>query len=277
MGLWVVVAAPTHAQTPAPPDPDRDDLLDSPWGFTKAFAGDAWATMTTPFVIEDGDVARGTVILATALTLFALDGAVHERVVDASDSGVGASIEDVGEFLDPVALMGNTNRYWIAGMLVSDLVGAEYLETVFKEILFSHWIAGAGREIIGGAIGRRRPEGGLGEYSFSFRDGSSFPSGHAATITQLAAILSHHIDRWPATVLLYGLAGTVVWERVSSDSHWPSDAVLGAAWGWGVAQVVMRRREVSAGIGPWGAVPTVDPATGSLGLRIPLGPNPAGR
>ena len=259
------------------PDPNRDDLLNSPWGFTKALASDGWATVKAPFELEGDDATVATLVMWTGLALFAFDEPIHDAVVDASESGLGKAIEDVGTFLDPVALMGNTNKYWLAGMLVSDLAGEEHLELIFKELLFSHWIAGAGRKLIGRSIGRRRPEAGLGAYSFKFWDGSSFPSGHASTITQVAAILSHHIDRWPATVLLYGLAGTVVWERVSSDAHWPSDAWIGAAWGWGVAQVVMRRREQSAGIGPWGAVPIVDPSTGSVGFRIPLGPNPTRR
>ena len=97
------------------------------------------------------------------------------------------------------------------------------------------------------------------------------PSGHMATFTQVAAILSHHIDRWPATVALYGLVGAMAYERVSSEAHWASDSWIGAAWGWGVAQVVMARREESAGMGPlFGSDASlgVDPQTGGIGLTL---------
>lgn len=277
--LFLATAAPARGQEPptADADPDRDDLLDHPIGFAKALVGDGWATVVAPFQLEGRAAGTAGLAVWTGLVLFARDEPVHEAVVDASESGLGHRIERIGTALDPVALMGTSNKYWLAGMLISELAGQERLELIFKEILFSHWIAGAGRKLVGRTIGRQRPEAGKGAYAFEFWNGSSFPSGHASTITQVAAILSHHIDRWPVTVLLYGLAGTVVWERVSTDAHWPSDAWLGAAWGWGVAQVVMRRREGSAGMGPWGAVPIVDPATGSVGFRIPLGPDPGPR
>ena len=95
---------------------------------------------------------------------------------------------------------------------------------------------------------------------------TSFPSGHASTAIQVAAVVAHHVNWWPADVALYGTAAAVAYQRVATEKHWASDVFLGAAWGWGVAQVVMRRRELLRSE----VVPILDPATGALGLRIPV-------
>ncbi|MBT8334959.1 MAG: phosphatase PAP2 family protein [Gemmatimonadetes bacterium] len=258
------------AQSP-PPDPDRDDLLDRPHGFVAAFVSDAWASTIAPFQLRGNDAWALGGVLAIGTLLYAADGPLSADIVESADGGLGRHIESLGETLDPMGLMGKTNPYWIAGMLVSDLAGWEGGELVFKELLFSHWIAGLGRQGMRRVLGRRRPDEGADPRTFDPGEGTALPSGHMATFTQVAAILSHHIDRWPATVALYGLAGAMAYERVSSEKHWASDAWIGAAWGWGVAQVVMARREESAGMGSlFGRGPSlaVDPQTGGIGLTF---------
>jgi membrane-associated phospholipid phosphatase len=80
---------------------------------------------------------------------------------------------------------------------------------------------------------------------------------------QVAAVLSHHIGYLPATVALYGLAGTVLVQRISSEQHWASDVWFGAAYGWAAARIVIRLHE--------GESVRIEPVTvpsGGLGLGI---------
>lgn len=92
------------------------------------------------------------------------------------------------------------------------------------------------------------------------------PSGHAATVAQLAHILSHHIDNPWATGILWAGASTVMFQRLASGAHWASDVWVGAFWGVGIAEVVMRSREAE-----WvAAAPLVDPETGALGIQVRL-------
>lgn len=233
-------------------DPEGDRGPDpTVWGgvswFARALASDGWAAVRAPLHLEGRDAWTAGGVVAVGAVLYALDGPLMDEVQRSRDTRFWGGVEDIGETLDPLALMGNTNPYWaagaVAGYVVDGVTGHEGMRHLFEELLISHWIAGALRKGIGGPVGRRRPYEDLGPYHYSFMNGSSFPSGHASTITQVAAVLSHHIDWWPASVLLYAAAATVVYERVSSEGHWPSDSYLGAAWGLAVARLVISRRD----------------------------------
>lgn len=233
-------------------------------GLARDFASDGWAVVTSPLRLDGEEAWVFAGAVGVGALLFAFDEPLTEAAIEGHDDGVDGAIVDVGEFLDPLALMGETNVYWASGALLGYLTRQQRVQNVFTELLFSHWLASITRKGIGLPIGRRRPETTSDAYQFSWMGGSSFPSGHASTITQVAAVLSHHIDRWPATVLLYGLAATVVYQRTAVAKHWASDSWIGAAWGWGVAQVVISRREA----GRTDFVPLFDARTRSVGLRM---------
>lgn len=57
----------------------------------------------------------------------------------------------------------------------------------------------------------------------------SFPSGHAATAFSFAVALSWAFPR--GRVLFFCLAGLAGLQRIVSNSHWPSDVLVGAAVG----------------------------------------------
>ena len=61
----------------------------------------------------------------------------------------------------------------------------------------------------------------------SHSDYNSFPSGHAAVATGLAAALAW---RYPRGSLLFGVFATsAALQRVATSAHYPSDICLGAA------------------------------------------------
>jgi hypothetical protein len=236
-------------------------------GLPRDFASDAWAVTAAPFRLRGSDAWTFAGVLGTAGILFALDDEIRDEVRRRHPtSDLSQGVEDVGESLEPVALMGNTNAYYGAAIVAGSLFDWDRVRVAAEQLLFSHWIASLTRKGIGGLVGRRRPEEGRGPYVFDRFEGTSFPSGHASTAIQVAAVLSHHIDRWPATVVLYGLAGTVMYQRVTADKHWASDAFVGAAWGWGVARVVIQRREQDRS----DFVPVFDLRTGMVGVSIPV-------
>lgn len=57
----------------------------------------------------------------------------------------------------------------------------------------------------------------------------SFPSGHTATAFSLAVALSWAFPR--GRIIFYFLAGLAGLQRIVSNSHWPSDVLVGAAIG----------------------------------------------
>jgi membrane-associated phospholipid phosphatase len=73
---------------------------------------------------------------------------------------------------------------------------------------------------------------------------TSFPSGHAAAAFAVATVFAHRYrqHRWVPWVA-YGVAGTISFSRVTTQSHFPSDVFLGAALGFTIAKFgVLRPR-----------------------------------
>jgi membrane-associated phospholipid phosphatase len=66
---------------------------------------------------------------------------------------------------------------------------------------------------------------------------TSFPSGHAAAAFAVATVFAHRYrrHRWVPWVA-YGVAGAISFSRVTTESHFPSDAFLGAALGFAIAK-----------------------------------------
>lgn len=242
-----------------------DTLLGSARHIVFGFASDTWATLAAPFRLDREEVWKVGGALGVVGVLLIFDEDIQRAVERNRDEALLAAAEDVALFVEPVSLMGNTNIFWASGMLLGHVTGQDRIRHVFEELLFSHWIASLTRKGLGRPIGRLRPnESPDDPFTRDFWWGTSFPSGHTSTATQVAAVLSHHIDWWPASIVLYSLAGTVVYERVADGDHWASDSVLGAIWGYGVAQVVISRREGDR----TDFVPFFDPGSGAVGFSV---------
>ncbi len=84
------------------------------------------------------------------------------------------------------------------------------------------------------AVGRARPESGLGPHHF--KPGSSFdafPSRHAMVAWAVAAPLAQEYDaKW-----LYGAAALASLARAGSREHWVSDVVAGSLIGYGIGRL----------------------------------------
>jgi undecaprenyl-diphosphatase len=81
-------------------------------------------------------------------------------------------------------------------------------------------------------IRRRRPEGTFGSI-YRRTDPHSFPSGHAARATMLAALVVGLGPAWLVPILLIW-APLVTLSRVAMDLHYLSDALAGAVLGLAV-------------------------------------------
>lgn len=99
-------------------------------------------------------------------------------------------------------------------------------------------------------IGRARPflDSGKSEFHPMRVDDAyhSFPSGHVTAAFALSATLSRRFDSVPLSIGLYALATLTAMERITSDRHWLSDAVLGAVIGGVVGSAVVRFEEERA-------------------------------
>jgi membrane-associated phospholipid phosphatase len=80
-------------------------------------------------------------------------------------------------------------------------------------------------------IRRERPNGG---------NRLAFPSGHASNAFASATVLSRHYGL-KAAIPSYGVASLIAVSRLARNVHHLSDVVAGAAFGYGVGRLVVRR------------------------------------
>ena len=158
-----------------------------------------------------------------------------QEIADAFQRSRGQPLYDLvikpGRAIDPVGNMGNTLAFYAGGMLVGYAFHIDPLREVTSEFIESHFVSGGARNIAEFTLGRSRPYENRGPYYFKFEGGSSFPSGHASVVMELATILSHHARSLPFSILAYGAATAVCLERIDGKGHWPSDVLVGAATG----------------------------------------------
>jgi len=204
---------------------------------------DAVAIATFPAHLEKRDAWITLGVIGVGGLLFAFDEEIYDMVQRNENEEPFESIIEAGEFIEPLGLMGDTWPYYAGTMVVGYAADWAWPLRVGGEILLSQYAAGAVRSVARVVVGRERPYEGDGAYEFSLNGGTSFPSGHAASIFALSEVLAHHVDYRPFTILAHGLAGCLTYQRVSSDSHWPSDAFIGAATGLGAARLITRRHD----------------------------------
>lgn len=234
-------------------------------GTVYAFGRDLWLTVSAPLWMDRQAWAVTGGVVAAGGVLFLFDDDITRLALRNEDEPVFDQVLEVGTFFEPVGLMGNTNVWFAAGAVTSYAIGLDQPKRMFTELLYSQWIAGMVRQGTNKLVGRARPHRERGARSFDSGNGTSFPSGHASTVFQVATVLSHHANRTPVSIVLYGLAGTVAWQRVADEQHWASDVWLGAAYGWAVAKLVVRLHEEDA----LDIQPVTGPS-GGLGLGLSL-------
>jgi len=103
------------------------------------------------------------------------------------------------------------------------------------------------------AVGRSRPNKDEGAHDFNpFGGDHSFPSGHTTQAFAVASVIAAHYDSVAVDVLAYGLATTVAYSRMHTDSHFLSDVAAAALIGTAVGRTLVsfnRDRRCKVGLG----------------------------
>ena len=216
----------------------------------KVFVYDAGYIVTSPLRITNRQALIWGGILATSAVLYANDVGISDAVHDSRHKPAFKWFHEIGEFFEPTGHMGVMNKYYFGGLAISYGLGSDKGTRIFGEILEAHFIAGFGKLGIQAFAGRARPHEDLGSRSWGNDGSTSFPSGHAINIFQLATILSHHAERSWFTVGAYTIAASVGVQRVTSDAHWASDVFLSAAFGTAVARCIVNLHDEYGGPRP---------------------------
>ena len=152
-------------------------------------------------------------------------------------------ILDAAYDVEKFGLYANVGNYYLGAFAVSTLFKIKPVQQASFELMETFFLATFLRGIISQTTKRARPYLGLGPHEWGVEGSYSFPSGHTSTIFQFAVIASHHTNYKPATFLYYSVATLVGIQRIDHDQHWPSDVVLGAAYGILFAKGVLRLHE----------------------------------
>ncbi|UCE67086.1 MAG: phosphatase PAP2 family protein [Candidatus Zixiibacteriota bacterium] len=233
-------------------------------GLGSGYVSDSWYIYSSPARLnKKSGILLAAAVAGAALT-YAYDREIYDGFKRNLDHPLYRPIRKIGNTFERIGYMGATNKYYFAGMGIGYLFNIKPLEEISIQILEAHFIAGGGKNVANFLVGRWRPRDGNDPRKFEFNNGSSFPSGHVSNIFQLATILSHRVNYLPVTIALYGIAGTVGFQRVTSGSHWPSDVFVAAVYGTAVARAVIylneRRRNKTS------VSPMLD--NGSAGIAI---------
>lgn len=269
--LGFALPAATTAQNEIPEE-SRGFLGDVGHGL-KLVGGDIRAAVTAPARMDGDDWKKLGGVVAVGGLLFAFDEDIDDFIQRNEDDGsVFEATRRVGEEIEIVGLMGDTWPVYAGAMTVGYFTGLDRLKRMGAEILLSQYLAGSLRNASKLVLGRRRPNEGKGAYFFELNGGTSFPSGHAASVFALAEVLAHHADRRWATVTIYSLATAQAFQRLTASAHWASDVWIGAASGVAAARFIVSRHEPSPERNSgFTVVPQAPPFGGTFGVALTRG------
>lgn len=195
------------------------------------------------------DVLRAAGVLTVGGLFIGYDQQIYDALGRNSDHWTLKSINDVGDVVEKTGLKAVMYKYYFSALAVGYLTDNDFLKNTTLDILESSFIATSVQLGMKYSTGRARPDEGLGAFEFKPPEYDAFFSGHSANVTQLAVILSHHVNYKPFTYAAFAAAGTVCVQRVLSERHWPSDVFFGVVWGWIVANGVIDRNDKPVQLG----------------------------
>ncbi|MDX9856671.1 MAG: phosphatase PAP2 family protein [candidate division Zixibacteria bacterium] len=242
----------------------RPFLLGDLWYAGRTTIADAARIYSSPARLNTRNALFAGGIIAVGGILLTLDDEIHAAVIRSRDDQPLKAIIDVGEEIEVIGNGGKTAKYYLGALVLGYVTGYDRLTWLAADVVESYYIAGGVKNLANFVASRERPRDARDSHEFSFNgDGTSFPSGHAANVIQLANIISRHADCLPVTVAAYTLAGTVSLQRISSDSHWPSDVYFALVYGWFVSDEILKLNHTRR----LAVTPTAD-TRGGLGLSV---------
>jgi len=209
----------------------------------RRFAGDQSAIWSSPLRLRRNDAIWALPALAGAGALFASDSWLSKQV-PAGAIARSRSFSNYGAF----SLAGAAGGMFLLGKITHHDHAAETGFLASEAALNAAAVDFALKSM----FERQRPYDGSGAGHF-FAGGGSFPSEHAAVSWAVAGVIAHEYPGTLTKLISYGLASAVTVARVTGKEHFSSDAVVGSALGYFIAQQVYRRhRDPEVSPGSWG-------------------------
>lgn len=213
-------------------------------------ASDQSAIWTSPFHRTRGDTIWALPALAGTAALVAGDTWLSKQV-PSGEIAHSRSLANYGTF----SLAGATGAMLLLGKMTHNDHAAETGFLAGEAAVNAAAVDFALKSM----FRRQRPYDGSGAGHF-FAGGGSFPSEHAAVSWAIAGVVAHEYPGTLTKLVSYGLASAVTVTRVTGKEHFPSDAVVGSALGYFIAQQIYRRhRDPEISPGAWESAVETNP------------------
>lgn len=171
-------------------------------------------------------VAAGTFLVSTQ------DESIRSKVIIGHTPAYDKFNSTVKEYGGTYSIIGVAGTLYVGGLII----GSDEIRTTGRLIAEGLIVSGLTNTLLKFTFGRARPYQNLGNGNFQWfeagNDFASLPSGHTNAAFTISTVLSDRINRWWATIPLYGLAVATGYSRMYHDQHWASDVFLGAAIGY---------------------------------------------
>ena len=149
----------------------------------------------------------------------------------------------VREYGGTYSIVGVAGGLYAGGLLI----GSDEVRTTGRLVAEGLIVSGFVNGTLKVLFGRARPYTNTGSANFQWLESSndfqSFPSGHTTVAFTISTVLASQINRWWATIPLYGLAAATGYSRMYHDKHWASDVFLGAAIGYLSGKLIVSAEE----------------------------------
>ena len=215
----------------ATPRVENGRRLTTERNFVKNLAVDQMQIWTSPFRMKDSDATWAVPFGIVAGSLFATDRDLSKQLAKANRQSISKKISDAGLF----GSMGVGAGFYGLGLITADEHKRETGLLAGEAFINATLVAQALKV----SFGRQRPFEGDG-FGHIGRGGSSFPSEHAIGTWAIASVVAHEYPNPLIQIGAYGLAATVAATRVTAGQHFPSDVLVGSAFGYLIGRQVYK-------------------------------------
>jgi hypothetical protein len=221
----------------------------------KAFFQDEKKLWISPFKNFDKSIGYWAPVIGATILSISMDEKIYSEI---------KSMESKHKWISgisPVITLGGDNITAISTCTLFYLGGLLFHDDKAKQtgLMAAEAMAHAGIIVAFGKIltGRQRPsyEHGNDHWNFfpkSLRQYNSnylksgydaFPSGHTIVAWSVATVIAkQYRDYKIVPVICYTLATGVGLSRITEDTHWMSDVIMGAALGYSIGRFIVRER-----------------------------------
>ena len=225
----------SESQSQAPTSPGSQSKTKQLNQIFKRFLSDEQAIWTSPSRVKRDQLKWiGPFAAVTALMIATDYHAIKELGTPKEFAENSRDLSSLGSGL---ATFGAAGSIYLVGELTHNERAAETGALGIEALIHASIVA----NVLKLATNRERPNKVQGNGSF-WDGGKSFPSGHSTVIWALAAVIGEEYKSKPwVQISAYGVATVVATARVTAQTHFPSDALVGSALGYLIGHYIVKR------------------------------------